>query len=525
MPGSVVNLDIAADPEEFRAAVEKTFREVAREASIPGFRKGKAPRQVLERMIGRDAIVAEAGRNMMDDLYQRALEEQDLRPVSEPMVDIYNEDPIAFRVVVEVFPTVELGDYKSVRIEPRDVDVTDEEVEEELEELLKSHSEWIEVPVARAPQEGDQVVIDLEVFEGDEHFQEPAENAEFVLGESSLFEALTEALKVMQPGTTSEVTLAFEEDDASVSPPLRGKTLRYVMTLKKVNMRKLPELTDEFVKEIGDFESVDELREEIRKDVLRNKAQEARNEVTQEAFDQLVEVSDVQVPATMVETELDQAVQQMRTRLQQQGLSLEDYLMFNGQTEEELRESFREDAEKRVRQSLVLQKISEIEGLEVTDEDIENEIENLVGSHPNAERMRQLYRSDYFRGMLENEVHDRKLVEFIMDLVTEGKGPITGPGADLLEQDAEDARKAQEEQIQAAIAEAEGAMAEPADDDDDDAPDASEESDEPDSEESEDDEPEDDSAEPDEDQSDADEAEELEEDDQETDEDDTKQQD
>ncbi|MEZ4523078.1 MAG: trigger factor [Thermomicrobiales bacterium] len=437
LPKSVVTLDIASDPEEFAKAVDTTMRDLSRDAVVPGFRKGKAPRHIIERMVGREAIVAEAGRNMMDDLYKRALEEEDLQPISEPSVDVYNEEPLAFKVVVEVFPTVELGDYKSVRVETRDVELDDEEVEQELQALLKNHAEWIDVEEARQPQDGDQVTIDLEVFEGDEHFQEPAEDAVFVLGESNLFDSLVEAMKMMTPGSSSELTLAFEDDDTSVRPTMRGKTLRYAITLKEIKRREMPELNDEFAAGIGEgqFETVEALREGIAEDVLRQKAMQARTEVFNEIVEGIVGTSEVDVPDTLIESELDDQVNQLRTRLAQQGLEFSDYLASNGQTEADFREELRESAGERVRNTLVLQEVAKAEGLEVTQEDYDAEIEKLIAGRPNPEQLRSIYDSDYFRGMLENEIHDRKMMELVVEIGTEGKGAISGPGAELLEAD------------------------------------------------------------------------------------------
>jgi trigger factor len=435
LPKSVVTLDIAADPDEFADAVNKTMREVTRDASIPGFRKGKAPRHIIERLIGRDAIVAEAGRNMMDDLYQRALSEQELQPISEPKVDIYNEEPLAFKVLVEVFPKVELGDYRSVRVESREVAIDNDEVGAELDALLKNQAEWVDVEDARQPADGEQVVIDLEVFEGDEQFQEPAKDATFVLGESNLFDSLVEALKMMIPGTSSELTLAFEDDDETVRPSMRGKTLRYAITLNTVRRRDMPELNDEFAARIGEFETVEALREGIAEDILRRKALETRTEVFNEIIEKIVETSEVQVPETLINSELDDQVTQMRTRLAQQGIAFDEYLASNDQTESDLRRDLSAAAEGRVRNTLVLQEVAKAEEMQVTDEDLDAEIDKLVAGRPNPDQLRLLYRSDYFRGMLENELHDRKLMELVVDMATEGRGAITGPGADLLEAD------------------------------------------------------------------------------------------
>ncbi len=326
MPKSVVAIDIAADPDEFAIAVNSTMRELSRDAVIPGFRKGKAPRHIIERMIGREAIVSEAGRNMMDDLYKRALDEEDLQPISEPVVDIYNDEPIAFKVVVEVYPSVALGDYQSVRVETREVDIDEELVETEIEALLKNHAEWIDVEEDRHPGDGDEVTIDLEVFEGDEHFQDPATDAIFIIGESNLFDSLVEALKLMLPGSSSELTLAFEDDDESVRPNMRGKTLRYALTLKKIRHRDMPELNDEFAAQVGEFETVDELREAVAEDVLRRSAREQRSSVFNEIIEAIVALSEVQIPDTMIDSELEDQITQLRTRLAQQGIDFEDYL-------------------------------------------------------------------------------------------------------------------------------------------------------------------------------------------------------
>ena len=459
-------------------------------------------------MIGRDAIVAEAGRNMMDTLYQQALDEQELQPISEPMVDIYNEEPVAFKVVVEVFPSVELGDYKSVRVDTREVDIDDEDVDSEIEALLKNQAEWVDVDEDRQPDDGDQVTIDLEVYDGDDHFQDPAQDAVFILGESNLFESIVEALKLMTPGTSSELTLAFEDDDESVRPTMRGKTLRYAITLKQIRSRDMPELDDEFAATVGEFESVDELREAVAEDVLRRKAREQRSEVFNEIVSEIVELSEVQVPDTLVTSELEDQISQLRTRLAQQGVEFQDYLTMNGQSEDELREDLRDTAEERVRNTLVLQEVSKAEGLEVTEEDFAAEIDNLVAGRPNPEQLRSLYESDYFRGMLENELHDRKMMEMIVSLGTEGRGAISGPGADLLAADEappepdDESDGDEEESTQTATAETDDQVTTSEDDTSESDSDPEDDASSDDGEESEDDEEDDDASESDEDEND-----------------------
>ncbi|MCO5176987.1 MAG: trigger factor [Thermomicrobiales bacterium] len=433
IPGSSVELDIYADDVEFAEAYEKTLRKVSKGISIPGFRKGRAPRAIVEQMVGRDAIVDEAGRDMMDDLYRRAIEQEELVPVGDPRVGILQQEPIGFKVTIEVFPTVELGDYASVRVEPREVELEEDEVQQVLDQLQKTNSEWVSVSEPRSPRDDDKVIIDLDVYEGDEVFQEPATDQEFVIGETPLFDSLVESLKMMLPNTTGELSLAFDDEDMSVNPALRGKELRYVITLKDVQERILPELDDELAAKAGDFESVAALREQVEKDLLRNKAMEARGEIATEVINAMAEKATIEVPSSMIEKELDDELTQFRSRLAQQGIGIDDYLTTNDQTEDDLRDEMRPNAERRIRNSVVLQEIAKAENFEVSDDDINAEIKRLATGAENPERLESLYQSEYFRGLLENELFDRKLTERVIDIATEGRGAVTGSGAAALE--------------------------------------------------------------------------------------------
>jgi trigger factor len=236
----------------------------------------------------------------------------------------------------------------------------------------------------------------------------------------------------MIPGATAEMTLAFEDDDTSVNEMLRGKELRYVITLKDVQERNLPELNDELAQKAGEFQTMDELRVQVEKDLLRNKAMQTRGEVATETINAMAEASEVDVPDSMVEKEIEDELTQLRSRIAQQGVSIDDYLEVNGQTMSELRDEIRPNAQRRLRNSLVLQEIAKAEGLEVTDEDIAAEISRLSAGAENPERLESLYQSDYFRGLLENEVFDRKLTDRVIEIATEGVGAVTGAGAEAL---------------------------------------------------------------------------------------------
>jgi trigger factor len=434
-PKSSVTLDIVADDDEFKQAVDRAFRRVNGLVNIPGFRPGKAPRQLVEQRVGRDLIVQEAHREIMDDLYRRALEQEDIVPVSDPEVDVYQDEPVGFKVTVEVYPKVDLGDYSEISVEPREVNATDEEIDEVIQNLRNQQSTWVEPEEPRSPVEGDQVILDFEVYEGDEEFHEPVKGADFVLGEGPLFKQIEEAVKYLEPGAEAEFDITFEEDDEEVPEQIRGKTLHYKVQLQEVKKRELPELDEEFLQSIGEeYTTVDELREAIRKDLLQNKVQQSRDEFLDETFGKFAELANLEIPDGLVATELDREFQQLGERLGQQGMSMDEYMRMTGKGSDQLKEEMRPQVGDRVRNSLILEAFGEAEGVEVTDEDINAEIESMVGDSEQAEQMKELYQSDYFKNMLQSQLENRKITERLIEVVSGGTGAITGEGKALLEE-------------------------------------------------------------------------------------------
>ncbi len=434
-PKSSVILDIVADDDEFKQAVNRAFRRVNELVNVPGFRPGKAPRQLVEQRVGRDLIVQEAHREVMDDLYRRALEQEDIVPVSDPEVDVYQDEPVGFKVTIQVYPKVDLGDYSTISVEPREVNATEEEVEDVIQNLRKQQSTWVEPDEPRAPVEGDQVILDFEVYEGDEEFHEPVVGADFVLGEGPLFKQIEEAVKFLQPGADAEFDINFEEDDEEAPEQIRGKTLHYKVKLQEVKSRELPEIDEEFLKSINEeYSTIEDLREAIQKDLLQNKVQQSRDEFLDEAFEKFAELASLEVPDGLVDRELEREYQQLGERLGQQGMSMDEYLRMTQKTESDIQSEMRPDVANRVRNSLVLEAFGEAEGVEVTDEDINAEIETMVGDNEQAEQMKELYQSDYFKNMLRSQLENRKITEHLIEHVSGGVGAITGEGKALLDE-------------------------------------------------------------------------------------------
>jgi trigger factor len=419
----VIRLDITAEEAEFSEAVEKAAKKVSRDIALPGFRKGKVPRHMIERMYGREVFLEEAGRLIMDDLYRKALEQEELTPVGNPEVQITQMDPVAFTVEVPVYPIVDPGDYASVRVEPQDASIEESEVDEVVQRLRKASSPWVDPARERKPKEGDQVSLDLSIFEGDEQFQEPIEDAQFIIGESQLFDELREAVLKLKPGESGEAMITFGEDDEAAADKLRGKTLKYVVTLKGIKERDLLEVDDEFAKTYAGEESAESLLAAIRKDLHQAKTTEARTTVLNQIIDAIAEGATIEIPTVMIDDSLTEEMTRVRQRLQMQRTSLEAYLRANNQTEDEFKEELRPQVAQRLRNSLVLREIAQREGIAITEDEIEAEIHNIVSGAPNPEKMEEVYSADrYMRSVLRNEMYDERLSNHLINTATEGRG-------------------------------------------------------------------------------------------------------
>lgn len=431
LPQSTVRLDIAADPEEFDAALERAFRRISQQVQVPGFRPGRAPRALVERRVGRELIVAEAQRELMDRLYREALQQHRLTPVAEPEVEIYQDEPLAFRVEVQVYPQVDLDGYRDIRVEPREVEVTEEEIDQVIEGLRRSRAVWKTPDEPRQPRDGDQVIVDIEAYEGEQPFQEPLRQATFVLGESNLFAEIDQAIRSLLPKESAEFDIAFAEEDERVSPELRGKTLHYRVTVHEVREAELPEVNDEFAQSLG-VATLSELRDRVRRDLLREKAQAARAQVLEQSVQRLLEVATVELPPALVERQVAADVERLREQLRQRGSSLDEYLRFQGKTLEEFKEELRPQAEARLRRYLVLEAFAEAEGIAVSEEELVAEIERLALASGSPEQFRAFYSVPSVRSYLADELHERKVSERLLELVTEGRGAVIGEAARVL---------------------------------------------------------------------------------------------
>lgn len=442
LPESRVQLDITAEDDEFKKGMDRAYRRVSNQVTIPGFRRGKAPRGVIERVYGREIVVEEAHRQMMTDLYRRALEDEAIVPVGDPEVEILAAEPLAFKVTVPVYPTIDPGPYPEARVEPIDATVDEAAVDEVIERLRKAHSPWVDPPEGnlevgadlvlerkgRTPTEGDQVILDYRVRDGDEEIGEPVEDATFVLGESNLLPRLQEEIEKLRSGESSEFAVSFADDDETIDPERRGKSYTYAMTLKSLKERELVALDDDFAKTVAEVDSMDALRQAVRDDIHQGKTADARSDILNQVIERMAETATIDLPAPMVEQAVDDDLKAFQNQLLQRRSSLEEYLRLTGQSETDLRQELRPAAHRRLRNSLLLREIANREEIAVDDAEVDTELERLTTASASggadADRLRDFYRGDYFRGVLRGDLFERRITERLIEIATDGRGAV-----------------------------------------------------------------------------------------------------
>ena len=441
LPESRVQLEITAEDEESAEAMRRAVRKVGNQITIPGFRKGKAPKAMIEQMYGPEVFLEEANRFLMSDLYRQALEREDLVPVGDPSVDISSNEPLTFTVVVPVYPEIDPGAYQDVRIEPIDAAVDDAAVDELIEALRKSHSPWIDpqgeglqvgaglelTPKSRLPRDGDQVTIDYTVQEEGTDVEEPVVDAVFVVGESGLLEPIEDAIKGLRIGETTGFSVPFAEDDESIDESLRGKNLSYSVTLKGLKERDLLPVDDDFAKTVGDVDTLDELRSKLREELHQTRTAEARREALAQIIAKMAEGATIDLPEPMIDRAVEDDLRRLRGRLAQQGVPLEAYLRAVDQSEDALRDEMRPAAQERLRNSLLLRTIAEREGIAVGDDDVDAAVERMSFAAQTSEQPQQaeaFARSDYVRGMLQSELFERQLTDRLVEIATDGQGAV-----------------------------------------------------------------------------------------------------
>lgn len=376
-------LTVEVEAGKVNEGLDEAFKKVVKQVNVPGFRKGKMPRNLFEKRFGVESLYQDALDIILPDAYASAVEETGIEPVDRPEIDIEQMEKgkeLIFTAKVIVKPEVKLGQYKDLEVEKLDTTVTDEDVEEELTRMQERHAELV-VKEAGTIQNGDTVVIDFEGFVDGEAFDGgKAENYSLEIGSGSFIPGFEEQLVGLETEAEKDVEVTFPEEYHAEE--LAGKLATFKVTVHEIKSKELPELDDEFAKDADDeVETLAELKEKIKKQLEDSKKHEAEHHLHDTLVQKAAENAEVDVPEIMVENEVNRMLGEFEQRLQMQGMNLELYFQFSGQDEAALRAQMKDDAATRVRINLTLEAIVKAENIDVAEEDVEKELEKMAGTY------------------------------------------------------------------------------------------------------------------------------------------------
>ncbi|WP_096269600.1 trigger factor [Paucisalibacillus globulus] len=402
--------------EEFETALDKAFAKVVKTVQVPGFRKGKMPRAMFEKRFGVESLYQDAVDIVLPDAYVKAVEESGIDPIDQPSIDIKEIErgkALVFTADVTVKPEVKLGDYKGLEVEELEVAVTDEDVDNELQQLRERHAELV-VKEEGSVEEGDTVVMDFEGFLDGEAFEGgKGENHSLEIGSGQFIPGFEEKLVGKEAGVETEIQVTFPEDYHAEE--LAGKEATFKVTIHEIKSKELPELDDEFAKDVDDeVETLDALKTKKREQLESEKKQNADNAKREELINKATDNAEVEVPVVMVDSELDRMMREFEQRLQMQGMTLDLYYQFSGQDENALKEQMREDAGKRVKTNLTLEAIVKAENLDVSDEDVNAELETMAGMYgTDKEQLKQMLGGNL--DAIKEDLLFRKAIDFLVE--------------------------------------------------------------------------------------------------------------
>ena len=413
---NMAKLTIEVSAEELEKALEDAFQKNKNKISVPGFRKGKVPRQMIERMYGKEIFYEDAANALIPGAYEKALDECTEDIVSSPSIDVVQIEagkPFIFTAEVALKPEVKLGKYKGVKVDKVDVAVTDEEVDAEINRERENNARNIEV-TDRAVKDGDMTVIDFEGFVDGVAFDGgKGENYPLTIGSGAFIPGFEEQLVGAEIGKEVEVNVTFPEDYHAED--LKGKAAVFKCTVKEIKEKELPELDDEFASEVSEFDTLAEYKADVKGKLEEKKAKEAKEAKEAAVIEAIVNDSEMEIPEAMLETQQRQMVDEFAQRIQMQGLSMEQYFQFTGATYEQMIEQVKPQAEKRIKSRLVLEAIVKAENIVATDEDYEEEIKVMAEAYQmEVEKVKELL-PEKSAEQIKGDIAVKKAAEFAVE--------------------------------------------------------------------------------------------------------------
>ena len=410
---NMVKLVIEASAEEFEAGLNAAYNKNKNKISVPGFRKGKAPRKMIEQLYGSQIFFEDAANEIIPDAYADAAKESGLDIVSQPKVSIEQLEagkPFIFAAEVAVRPEVELGEYK-------DAEVTDADVEEELKKVQDQNSRTVSVE-DRAVKDGDMTVIDFEGFIDGEAFEGgKGENYPLTIGSHSFIDTFEEQMIGMNIGEEKELNVTFPEDYHAEN--LKGKPATFKVTVKEIKEKQLPELDDDFAQDVSDFDTLAEYKDDLKKKIAERKESEAKAKKESEAIEKVVEAAKMDIPQAMIDTQVNRMLEDFAMRLQQQGLSVEQYFQYTGMTADKIMEEMKPEAVKRIKNSLVLEAVAKAENIEVSEEEFEAELQKMADMYKMEIEKIKEFMQDAEAKQMKDDIAIQKAVELIVSSAVE----------------------------------------------------------------------------------------------------------
>ena len=417
---SMAKLTIEVAADEFEAALNKAYQKSKNKINLPGFRKGKAPRAMIEKMYGAGIFVEDAANIIIPDAYESAAKESELEIVAQPEIAVEQAEkgkPFIFTATVAIKPDVTLGDYKGIEVEKKEAEVSDDEINAEIDRVRESNARMITID-DRATQDGDTVVIDFDGYVDGEQFEGgKAEDYTLVLGSHSFIDNFEDQLVGKNIGDDVEVNVTFPEQYQAEE--LQGKPALFKVKIKEIKVKELPELDDDFAQDVSECDTLDAYKEEVKSKLVKTKEDDIKREKEDAIIEKIIENATMEIPEQMVDAQTRQMTQEFAQRLQSQGLSLEQYMQFTGLTPQKMQEELKPQALKRIQSRLVLEAVVEAEKIEATQEDIEKEIENMAKMYQmEADKLKELVGEEE-KKQIALDMAVQKAVEFVVDAAVE----------------------------------------------------------------------------------------------------------
>lgn len=422
---NVVELEFQVTSEEFEKGIEKAYIKNAKNFTVQGFRKGKAPRKLIEKMYGQGIFYEDAINFVLPDAYEKAVEESKIEPVDQPEIDIKQMyeagKPLVVTAKVTVKPEVKIENYVGIKVPKFEYNVSDKEVETELEARRNRNARFVSI-TDRAIKDGDIVVIDFEGFVDDVAFEGgKGENHNLEIGSGQFIPGFEEQLVGANTGDEVTVSVTFPEEYHA--PDLAGKDAKFNVKINEVKEKQLPDLDDDFAKDISEFDTLDQLKADIKEKLTKSAESRAKRETENAVLEKLCTLMEVDIPDAMIESQIDNLIKNFEMRISQQGITIDKYLEYSNMDLKALREQFKLQAEDQVKVTLALEAVASKENFEVTDEDLENEYKKIASQYGmDVDKIKEIIRPQDIDGM-KKDIMLSKAVDFVVSsaLIEEGK--------------------------------------------------------------------------------------------------------